>query len=265
MIKILFRSTLFLLLTILTQIGGLIYLIAIVTIRRKKKKHTLLKRICLFFGLYLLSTFFIVPYTAPFFGRQKINNNHRIDNHNFLITLCNRNYVTSKAHKTLTDISLRFHKISPTVKLVYLDANFPFFDGFPLLPHLSHNDGNKIDISFIYSNENGELTNQKPSYSGYGVFEEPISGEMNQNEICKQNGAWQYNYPKYLTMGTNNQLQLDSENTRKLIEVITENPNVQNIFIEPHLKKRSNLTSNKIRFQGCKAVRHDDHIHIQIQ
>jgi len=37
------------------------------------------------------------------------------------------------------------------------------------------------------------------------------------------------------------------------------------IFIEPHLVKRLKLASNKIRFQGCRAVRHDDHLHVQLR
>ena len=38
-----------------------------------------------------------------------------------------------------------------------------------------------------------------------------------------------------------------------------------NIFIEPHLKNRLKIGNNRIRFHGCKAVRHDDHIHFQSQ
>ncbi|MFT5619364.1 MAG: hypothetical protein ACI85I_002607, partial [Arenicella sp.] len=37
------------------------------------------------------------------------------------------------------------------------------------------------------------------------------------------------------------------------------------VFIEPHLKTRLGLENySKIRFHGCQAVRHDDHIHVQL-
>lgn len=37
------------------------------------------------------------------------------------------------------------------------------------------------------------------------------------------------------------------------------------LFLEPHLKSRWRLGAyDKIRFHGCKAVRHDDHLHIQL-
>ncbi len=34
---------------------------------------------------------------------------------------------------------------------------------------------------------------------------------------------------------------------------------------KPHLKTRLKLSSAKIRFHGCQAVRHDDHIHVQLR
>lgn len=46
------------------------------------------------------------------------------------------------------------HTFPGTVTL-YLDANFPFFDGFPLLPHLSHVDGRKRDIAYYYADSMG--------------------------------------------------------------------------------------------------------------
>ena len=57
----------------------------------------------------------------------------------------------------------------PGTILNYLEANFPFIDKFPLLPHLSHNDGKKLDVSFHYVNaKTGEHTNVVPSWLGYG-------------------------------------------------------------------------------------------------
>ena len=153
----------------------------------------------------------------------------------------------------------------PGLKLTILDANFPFKDGFPLLPHLSHNDGKKSDISLMYKTKEGVLTNEKPSNSGYGVFENPLKNEINQTTICKNNGAWQYDYPKYLTLGKNLDLEFSENATKDLIQSILENNEIQKIFLEPHLKNRLNINSEKMRFHGCRAVRHDDHLHLQIQ
>ena len=264
MLKFIIHVLVFAFLTALTQIGGIIYLTSIILIKRRKKQFRL-KRLGVFFILYAIGTFLIVPNLAPFFGRKKIEDNDHIQSHAFFTKLCNRNYVTPKLHAVLTDVSLQMNKVYPGVKLVYLDANFPFFDGFPLLPHLSHNDGKKIDLSFVYNDANGKISNLKPSRSGYGVFEAPRNGEINQPKSCKNKGSWQYNYPKYLTLGkTNSGIQLNQEATKQLIQYIIQNSTVQKIFIEPHLKNRMGLKNSKVRFQGCKAVRHDDHIHVQI-
>lgn len=263
-IKIILHLLCFVILTALTQIGGIIYLISLFIISKKKPKYRI-KRILFFTFLYLTSTFLIVPNIAPFFGRVKIEDIYRIKSHNYFIKTCNRNYVTPKMHTVLTDISLRLNKEFPNVKLIYLDANFPFFDGFPLLPHLSHNDGKKIDISFVYENRKGNLTNLKPSISGYGVFATSLKGEFNQTKTCKQNGFWQYDFTKYLTFGSpHKDFKFSSIATKKLIELILKNDKTSKLFIEPHLKKRLKLNNSKIRFHGCRAVRHDDHIHLQI-
>lgn len=56
-----------------------------------------------------------------------------------------------------------------------------------------------------------------------------------------------------------------TKGTQKLIESILDNKNLGKIFIEPHLKNRMKLGDKRIRYHGCRAVRHDDHIHIQLK
>lgn len=165
----------------------------------------------------------------------------------------------------LMNVALQLNKEFPNLKLTYLDANFPFYDGFPLLPHLSHNDGKKVDISFIYMDESNHLTNLKPSNSGYGIFEEPLQNEIHQTTICKEKGYWQYDFTKFLTFGSRDNIKLSPKTTKKLIELLVKNKEVSKIFIEPHLKSRLKINNSKLRFHGCKAVRHDDHIHFQIR
>ena len=263
MIQKTFHAAVFVSLTILTQVGGVIYLCSILLISKRKRKYRW-KRIVLFLSLYLLATLFLIPRVALIFGRQKIEQLFHIRYHNVLTALCNRNYVSKELHRVLIDISLQLQEHSPNIQLVYLDANFPFIDGFPLLPHLSHNDGKKIDLSFVYQDLDGNVTNDKPSNSGYGVFEYPQLREKNQTEQCKSQGNWQYDFTKYLTFGSTDQLELNPETTKRLIKLLCKHPKTQKVFIEPHLKKRWGLRSDKIRFQGCSAVRHDDHIHLQI-
>lgn len=207
----------------------------------------------------------ITPNVAPFFGREKITESKIVKAHNFFYKLANRNYVKPKLNKIITKVGNHFEKNNNGFRLIYLDANFPFFDGFPLLPHLSHNDGKKIDISLIYE-ENGKITNKKPSRSGYGVYEDPSKNEISQPKICKEKGYWQYNFPKYLSFGEiNSEINFSNRKNKELIETILSEKEVGKLFIEPHLKNRLNLFNSKIRFHGCRAVRHDDHIHFQLK
>lgn len=264
-LKLLFHIFIFVLLTLITQIGGLVYLISILLIKQTVNK-SLIKRLGVFIALYLFATSFIVPAIAPIFGREKIKETQFLEAQSIFYKLANRNYVKPELNIALNQIATEFEKENKGIKMVYLDANFPFIDKFPLFPHLSHHDGKKIDVSFIYKNPDGQLTNKKPSVSGYGVYENPKPNEYDQCALCKKSGNRLYDFSKYLTFGTTHKDIKFSENaTRSLANFILRKPAIGKMFIEPHLKTRLNLTSNKVRFQGCQSVRHDDHIHFQLK
>lgn len=261
--KFILHIIIFILLTILTQIGGLVYLISLIISKKWAVKFRF-KTSVVFSVRYILSVFVLVPILAPVFGREKIINTESIKPTSYITILLNRNYVKpvlntvlSKASKKLEGTSIQIH---------YLDANFPFINKFPLLPHLSHNDGKKLDISLVYQTNEGDISNLKKSNSGYGVFVVPKPNEINQTKKCIQSGYFQYDYPKYLTLGSiNANLTLSEHGTKTLINALLTNKTIGKVFIEPHLKQRMNLTDSRIRFHGCKAVRHDDHIHIQLK
>lgn len=59
--------------------------------------------------------------------------------------------------------------------------------------------------------------------------------------------------------------ELDPERTKVLLNALIRSSEIQKILIEPHLKQRLHITASKVRFQGCYAARHDDHIHVQIE
>ncbi|MFL9844201.1 hypothetical protein [Flavobacterium rhizosphaerae] len=265
MLKKALHIILSILLTVITQIGGIIYLIALL-VCRNAKKHNYLKQAGLLIALYLVCTFVIVPNTAPLFGREKVYESEYIKAPCLFYKLANRNYVRPQLNTVLKEISSGLQKQHAGIKLVHLDANFPFINKFPLLPHLSHNDGRKIDLSLIYENPDNTLTNRKPSISGYGVFEGPKAGEYDQIAECRDLGYWQYDFPKYLTLGRiNRDIHFSENGTADLMRIILKENNIGKVFIEPHLKKRMGLTHEKIRYHGCRAVRHDDHIHIQLK
>ncbi|EPR67071.1 hypothetical protein [Cyclobacterium qasimii] len=247
-------------LTILTQIGGIALIMGIIACRYLKFSYNIF---VLTITAYLILTFIAVPHIAPIFGRERVKNTNNIRPTNLITILLNRNYVNPQLNELLQQTA---NKLPSEFELRYLDANFPFIDKFPLLPHLSHNDGKKIDISLVYQSSDGSLTNLKPSRSGYGVFVEPTSLEFNQTNECKKMGYFQYDFPKYLTLGTiNSDIGFSSENTRILIQTLLSFEGIEKMFVEKHLVQRMNLKDSRIRFQGCQAVRHDDHLHVQVK
>lgn len=260
LLRILLHFFLFVFLTILTQIGGVVYVLTHFIAKPFKFKY---KNSIVFISTYLLFAFGVVPWLAPLFGREKVKHTKLIQPTNYITVFLNRNYVVPELNKVLAKVSGQVQ--SKGIQLNYLDANFPFFNGFPLLPHLSHNDGKKIDVSLVYQDVEGKISNQQKSFLGYGVFVEPLAIEYDQTEVCKNLGYFQYDYPKYLSFGEVNQdLQFSEKGSKWLIQAFLNQNQVDKLFIEPHLKTRLNLRNPKVRFHGCRAVRHDDHIHVQL-
>ncbi len=261
------------LLTILTQIGGLVLIITLLFSKNvkglfPKKWKQITVKFLLFLSLYSITTFLIVPPLAKLNGRVPLPFYERgsLKPANKLTCFFNRHYVKKEMKAAILATAQSMNKEYPGTTLNYLDSNFPFFNKFPLFPHLSHNDGEKLDLSFLYTNsETGELTTKVPSFTGYGISEEPKAGEENMPEYCRQKGYWQYSLIEKITPQYNkSEFDFNEKRTKRLMQILTNQPSIRKIFIEPHLKNRMGLNHNKIRFHGCGAVRHDDHIHIQL-
>jgi len=262
---ILLHTLVFIALTLITQIGGVVYLMSFVFCRRIKKTFPL-KGLAAFVFIYCLGTFVTAPMLAKLFDRERVVHYPNLQPANYMTVLLNRNYVSADMNVYLKAVSEDLAKRNDQIVIRYLDACLPLIDGFPLLPHLSHNDGKKIDFSLVYENGEGMIINASKSLSGYGVFEDPRKGELNQTTACIKSGFWQYDYPQYLTLGSiNDDLLFSKKGTKDLMDALLSQSAIEKAFLEPHLKQRLKLFNNKVRFQGCRSVRHDDHIHVQIR
>ncbi len=261
-------------LTVLTQVGGLIYLLYLPlrhywNQRIKHRWKARLYRWTIFAMLYVLICTLLIPPLARLGGRRPLpwlaSIAEPIQPASWFFTLANRHYVDQPLYELTIEAAQTMTRASKYASLTYLDANFPFFAGFPLLPHLSHDDGRKLDLAFLYHYTDGTPLLDAPSTFGYGYYEKPAQGEVNQPEICKQRGHWQYSLTRWLTpFSTRSDLVFDAAANRELLRILAKSPKTGKIFIEPHLKKRLDLDNEaKIRFHGCQAVRHDDHIHTQ--
>lgn len=258
-------------LTILTQSGGIVWIIfKFITksfefnFNRSYKLY--LFKFFTFLFIYSFVSFALIPPLAKKYGRVRLPlNSPTLEPVTAFTVITNRNYVKPELLSTLEMVSNDLKKQFPELKIGYLDASFPFFDGYPLLPHLSHNDGKKIDLAFFYR-KNAKITNEKPSKSGYGYYVNKNAEDLHKYRECISKGNWQYDFPKYLTFGMNKELEFDEKSTALLIRLLLSQSNIKRVLLEPYLKVRLGLRdASKVRYQGCHSVRHDDHIHIELK
>ncbi len=267
----LFHLLWFALLTLLTQIGGLVWLVALGISKWLRGRFRLrFLNVLVFLVLYLFATAVAVPLAARRLGRVPLPvfANPHLKPENGLFALLNRHYVRPELRRALEDVALQMQARYPGAVVWYMDANFPFIDGYPLEPHFSHKDGKKVDIAFYWKDKtSGKLLDGTPSPIGYGACAEPLPGEYDYAADCESKGYWYISLDKTLAepFFDKNKCSFETAMTSELARLLAEHPVVGKILIQTHLEKRLGLERyDKFRQQGCKAARHDDHFHVQI-
>ena len=133
---------LFLFLTVLTQIGGVVLIFSFFTHKYFDKRFSnagirWVSKFASFLVLYAIVSLFIVPIIAKPFGRVALplNKSDNLQPLNILTCFLNRNYVRPELRQATLDVASEMNIRYPGTVINYLDANFPFIDGFPLIPH----------------------------------------------------------------------------------------------------------------------------------
>jgi len=236
------------LLTVLTQLGGAAWLLS-----------RLFRRKLLAFGVLYITFSLSIIAVAPSFGRTALPcvADAPAKMHSPLYCIMNRHYVTPDVKAALHDVAIQMEQSFPDTRLRILDANFPLFDGFPLLPHLSHDDGRKVDLALLYKDAQGNATDQTPSPLGYFAFEQGPTQCPKRWATLRWDIAWLQPLWK--------DLSLDADRTRALVTHLIQLETIDKVFLEPHLQEKLGLSFGPLRFQGCRAARHDDHIHLQLK
>ena len=170
-----------------------------------------------------------------------------------------RHYVTPAARAALSDVALALAAASPGTQVGYMEASWPIGKK-PMPPHLSHGDGRQIDLALFYETPTGAPLSVPPATTlkiGYGAYEPP---RRETERACPGGARGKEERPD---PPNNRQWRLDEARTRQLVRLLVEDKRVRRVFIEPHLKTRLGFGSNaKVRFAGCRAARHDDHLHV---
>ena len=147
------------LLTILTQIGGLVLWLAVplvdVGYERWRKFGRVVPEVALtscFLLFYSTLSLGVLPSLMKLSDRPALqcfgSDSTPYRAASWLYCLLNRNYAARPIHRLLEEASRDLASRYPGSVLLYLDAGFPFFDEFPTLPHLSHDNGRIVDLAF---------------------------------------------------------------------------------------------------------------------
>lgn len=255
------------LLTLLTQLGGLVWLVALGLTRRRRAGIPVF--LALFLGLYAAGSA-LSHAVAPIFGRVPLpcfdDGTSRLKMQSPLFCVLNRQYVVPELREAASALSRHMGQAFPGTTTLALDANFPFFNGFPLFPHLSHSDGRKLDIAFFYQDAAGNyLDTATRSPVGYFAFEQPRPGSIlpcrDREDLLTL--RWDLDFLQSLWRS----LSLEEGRTGEALRWLSGEGSsfgIEKIFVEPHLAQRLGVEAESIRFQGCRAARHDDHIHMQV-
>ncbi|MBT8409445.1 MAG: hypothetical protein KJN93_07455 [Alphaproteobacteria bacterium] len=235
-------------LTLLTQIGGLAWLIALFFKRR-------LLAFAVIYSALSLATLAV----APSFGRVPLpcGPSGELRSQSWLYCAMHRHYVTPELRALALQFAREMDRQHPGTVTQTLDAGFPFWDEFPLLPHISHDDGRKLDLALYYTDQTGTcLPHETRSPIGYWAFEDGPSRCPPQWLSLRWDLTWlQRLWPNR---------PLDEERTATALRLLVNDARVSRLFVEPHLADRLGVQGARLRFQGCRAARHDDHIHIQL-
>ncbi|MCA3443937.1 MAG: hypothetical protein INF52_11295 [Rhodobacter sp.] len=234
-------------LTVLTQVGGVAWLLSLGFPRR-----------WLGFPLAYAVLFGVAHAAAPALGRQAVpcfGEPLRMQSVVYCLTL--RNFVTPEMAQVARTAAEAVAQDYPGTVTLALDGSFPFLDGMPLLPHLSHDDGRKLDFAFYYTENGTYAPGVTRSPFGYWAFE--LDNETDCPPVwltTRWNMTW--------AQGLWPDRPLEPQRTAALVRALVADPRVGKVFLEPPLERQLGLEDAKLRFQGCRAARHDDHIHAQL-
>ena len=178
--------------------------------------------------------------------------------HSLFYCAAGRNYVHPALASAVTEASADLHHTDPSFVVRYLDGGFPVGLGFPLLPHLSHGDGRRLDLMLQYALPDGTPTSGNGSPIGYWGYSAPTGAAA-----CPPRWLdlrWDFTPLQPLLA----RHPLHNERSQRLMRRLLADQRIQKVLLEPHLKRRLGLGEDRVRFQGCSAARHDDHVHVQL-
>lgn len=234
-------------LTVVTQIGGACYAAGLAVAARFGARRGVAAGVLLYGAL----TAVVLPSAAPLWGRAALP----CGAGSAMYCALNRHYGTPELVAAVARIAAELHRQHPGAAVTSLDAGFPLPLRMPLLPHLSHRDGRAVDLALFYEGRAG--AGAWPV--GYFAFAPAAIAEA---ATCDRPGPmrWSLDWLQPLF----GDIRLDRARTADLVRIAVADPAVRRALLHPGLARDLGVSSDKLRFAGCHAARHDDHLHLEV-
>ncbi|WP_155947335.1 hypothetical protein [Pseudorhodobacter ferrugineus] len=149
-------------LTLISQLGGVAWCAALLF---RRKRLAFVSAFVLAYGLLWIAA----SRLAPFSGRVALpcGGDGPLRSQSLLYCALNRNFVTPDLAALADDLAKDMARQFPGTVTLALDAGFPFTN-LPLLPHLSHDDGGKLDLALYWQDRSGQYQQSRSkSLLGY--------------------------------------------------------------------------------------------------
>ena len=245
---------------VLIQIGAVAVWLGMGVVRRRRNRSSLGHKFLAGCTFYAAIWLFLAPAVGKISGREPLPCfTGPLRPHSLLFCAANRHYVRSDLARAARNAASRVASKHPGTVVRYLDGGFPVGGGFPMLPHITHGDGRRLDLALMWKTEDGTPTSGNGSPLGYFGYVRPPSGQA----ACVP--AWldlRWDFDVLQPILVRN--ELDVARTRTLLREVLRETAIRKVLLEPHVRRQLGVGDSRIRFQGCGAARHDDHMHIQL-
>ena len=256
------------LLTALTQVGGVLAWPLLGVASGHWASGARARASALLVGGYLLLGIGLLPLVTARTGRVRLPMLATADTpvgpRSLGYVLLLRNYVRPHARDALVDAARRTARAHPGTVVRYLDAGFPF-PVVPMLPHLSHVDGERIDVAFLHADADGAPLDRTPSPIGYFGYVRPVGAAEERAFSARlrdcEGSALRWDLDPLQPLWPD--LPLDRVRTRRLLTELAAEPRVTSLLLEPTL--HTALSAPKLHSNPCAVARHDDHAHVTVR
>lgn len=205
-----------LVLTLLTQVGGVVLWLTTPLVAASARRLRMWSPLAasfeaatVFLVIYGIASLLVVPPLAAIGGRVPLPCfGDQLQSRSMIFCALNRHYVRRDLRTLAGELGEALTRTHPGARLRTLDAGFPFLDGFPLLPHLSHRNGTALDLALFYRDRDGRPASS-PSPIGYQMVPVPRGrGSITDEAITRDVLRWLNRQPHMSVVRSNDHIHL---------------------------------------------------------